>query len=126
MPAKFGFGIRKKYSGNSVAGRTGIPGKVLGQALLVLLPLGLPAQDRLATMEKAINAGDYPNVHSVLISRNGKVVYERYFNGYGPDSLHGMGLHLLRSDDRRRDYRAGRPHAGNAVCETVSFHAAGY
>lgn len=39
-------------------------------------------------MEQAITAGFYPKVHSVLVSQNGKIIYEQYFNGYRRDSLH--------------------------------------
>jgi len=52
-------------------------------------------------MEAAIGAGTFPNIHSILISRNGKVLYEQYWIGqdakegkdlgvipHGPDSLH--------------------------------------
>jgi CubicO group peptidase (beta-lactamase class C family) len=59
----------------------------------------------LEDMEKAIISNDYPNIHSVLISKNGKLVYEHYFQGTDElwgDSLgliqHGrQGLHDIRS-----------------------------
>jgi CubicO group peptidase (beta-lactamase class C family) len=31
---------------------------------------------------------NYSNIHSILISRNGQLVYEQYFNGWDKDSLH--------------------------------------
>jgi CubicO group peptidase (beta-lactamase class C family) len=41
---------------------------------------GLSA-DRLDAMQKAIEAGDFKKVTSVLIARHGKLAYERYFTG---------------------------------------------
>lgn len=34
------------------------------------------------------HTGDYPNMNSILISRDGQLVYEQYFNGWNKDSLH--------------------------------------
>ena len=36
---------------------------------------------RLAAMTAAIRAGDYGNIHAVVIERDGKLVYEQYFDG---------------------------------------------
>ncbi|MBS1525120.1 MAG: serine hydrolase [Bacteroidetes bacterium] len=44
----------------------------------------------LATMMHKIVAGDYPNVHSVLIIKNNKLVFEEYFYEYKRDSLQEM------------------------------------
>ncbi|HVW15927.1 MAG TPA: serine hydrolase [Mucilaginibacter sp.] len=44
----------------------------------------------LATMMHKIVAGDYPNVHSVLIIKNNKLVFEEYFYEYTRDSLQDM------------------------------------
>jgi len=44
----------------------------------------------LATMMHRIVAGDYPNVHSVLIIKNNKLVFEEYFYDYTRDSLQEM------------------------------------
>ncbi len=41
----------------------------------------------LATMMHKIVAGDYPNVHSVLILDKGKLVFEEYFYEYNVDSV---------------------------------------
>lgn len=41
----------------------------------------------LKTMTKKIIDGSYPNVHSVLIIKDGKLVFEEYFYDYGRDSL---------------------------------------
>lgn len=58
---------------------------------------------RLAAMVRAIETGQYTNVHSVLIERDGRLVFERYFAGederwgdplgrvqFGPQTLHDM------------------------------------
>jgi len=42
-----------------------------------------------ALMHKIIN-GDLPNIHSVLLIRNGKLVLEEYFYGYSRNALHNM------------------------------------
>ncbi|MGH9600881.1 MAG: serine hydrolase domain-containing protein [Terriglobales bacterium] len=45
------------------------------------------APTRLAAMEKAIRAGEFKKITSVLIARNGKLVYEAYFDETGIDGL---------------------------------------
>jgi CubicO group peptidase (beta-lactamase class C family) len=47
---------------------------------------GLSAQ-RLTQMEQSIRAGDFKQVTSVLISRDGKVAFERYFDEAGKEGL---------------------------------------
>jgi CubicO group peptidase (beta-lactamase class C family) len=42
----------------------------------------------LLQMTGAIEQGQYPKVHSVLIFKGDKPVYEHYFNGFNRDSLH--------------------------------------
>lgn len=42
---------------------------------------------RLAAMEEAIAGGGAPDTTSVLVARDGRLVYERYFNGGGRDVL---------------------------------------
>jgi CubicO group peptidase (beta-lactamase class C family) len=55
------------------------------------------------SMETAIENGTYPNIHSILISHNNKIIYEKYWTGkdrtegyntavikHGADSLHGL------------------------------------
>jgi CubicO group peptidase (beta-lactamase class C family) len=46
------------------------------------------AQDSLTAMSDAIRKGEYSGIHSVLIARGGRLVYEEYFNGFAADSLH--------------------------------------
>ena len=42
----------------------------------------------LLQMTNAIEHGQYPKIHSVLIFEGDKPVYEHYFNGFNQDSLH--------------------------------------
>lgn len=44
----------------------------------------------LAEMMRKIVDGIYPNVHSVLIIKDGKLVFEEYFYEYNQDSLHEL------------------------------------
>lgn len=44
----------------------------------------------LKLMVDSINANKITNTHSVLISRNGKLVYEQYFNGFDEATVHDM------------------------------------
>lgn len=45
---------------------------------------------QLAEMEKRISKDSLPNTHSVLVSKNGKTVYENYFHGYNADVPHDL------------------------------------
>lgn len=36
------------------------------------------------------NANNYSNIHSILISKDGKLGYEQYFNGWSKDSVHDL------------------------------------
>ena len=44
----------------------------------------------LTEMESLILKDSLPNTHSVLISKNGKILYETYFNGYNSQIPHDM------------------------------------
>jgi len=44
----------------------------------------------LKLMVDSINTNKITNTHSVLISRNGKLVYEQYFNGYDEATVHDL------------------------------------
>jgi CubicO group peptidase (beta-lactamase class C family) len=48
--------------------------------------VGLSTQ-RLALMEQSVHAGDFKQVTSVLIARDGKLAFERYFDPEGVDAL---------------------------------------
>jgi len=45
---------------------------------------------KLTEMENLILKDSLPNTHSVLISRNGKLIYENYFDGYTANIPHDM------------------------------------
>jgi CubicO group peptidase (beta-lactamase class C family) len=45
---------------------------------------------QLTEMENLISKDSLPNTHSVLISRNGKLIYENYFAGYTENIPHDM------------------------------------
>lgn len=79
-----------------------VAGLVLATLLLACLTVaqvaadGLSATDpaqegfsvrRLDEMEKAIGAGDFKAITSVLIARHGKIIYEHYFDKDGADGL---------------------------------------
>lgn len=46
------------------------------------------SETRLAAMESAIRSGQFRKIGSVLIARDGKLVYEAYFGGTDVDTLH--------------------------------------
>lgn len=45
---------------------------------------------KLTKLERLILNDSLPNTHSVLISRNGKLIYENYFDGYNANIPHDM------------------------------------
>ena len=45
---------------------------------------------QLTEMERLISKDSLPNTHSVLISRKGKLIYEKYFDGYTANIPHDM------------------------------------
>lgn len=45
---------------------------------------------KLTEMEKLISKNSLPNTHSVLISKKGKIIYEKYFDGYNANIPHDM------------------------------------
>ena len=45
------------------------------------------SEKRLGEMEKAIQAGDFKAITSMVIARHGKVIYEHYFDSEGVDGL---------------------------------------
>ncbi|MBN9299823.1 MAG: serine hydrolase [Filimonas sp.] len=55
---------------------------------LLFISFYTTAQPQFAKMNEALRAGNYENIHSILISQNDTIIYEAYFNGYNRDSLH--------------------------------------
>lgn len=45
---------------------------------------------QLTKMESMISKDSFPNTHSVLVSKKGKIVYENYFDGYNATIPHDM------------------------------------
>lgn len=45
---------------------------------------------QLKEMEELISKDSLPNTHSVLVSKNGKLIYESYFEGYTENTPHDM------------------------------------
>ena len=41
----------------------------------------------LDSLTTAVNGNDYPGIHSILIAKDGQLVYEQYCNGWNKDSL---------------------------------------
>lgn len=62
-----------------------------GRAMDQELPTAEPAvgfsAERLARMERSIRAGDFKQITSVLLARDGRLAFERYFDAIGPDGL---------------------------------------
>jgi len=56
------------------------------------------SQNKLTEMENSILRGEYPNIHSVLISKDEDLIYEHYFPG--KDELWGNNLGVI---DHHRD-----------------------
>ena len=46
--------------------------------------------DTMSNMVRAVDAGEFTKVDSILIARNGKLVLEAYFNGFGRETKHNI------------------------------------
>lgn len=50
-----------------------------------------PAFDqRFVAADSAISAGEFGEIHSLLVVQNGRLIYEKYYNGWSADSLHQL------------------------------------
>lgn len=58
--------------------------------LFNLLPCLLFAQSKYAAMDSAILSGKFGDVHSVLVYQDGNITFEKYYNGWKPDSIHQL------------------------------------
>jgi len=61
--------------------------------------------DVINKIDTAIRNGTYPNVHSLLIARNGKLVYERYWPGKDESWGQGLGI-IIHGKDSLHDIRS--------------------
>lgn len=43
--------------------------------------------EKLSELEPIIKS-EYSNINGIVVTRNGYIAYERYYNGYGPDDMH--------------------------------------
>lgn len=41
----------------------------------------------LQRLHEAAESGAFPNLHAILIARDGRMVFERYYSGFGPENL---------------------------------------
>lgn len=89
MPAAFRVLILTVLVATSLAAQTASPQPAVPQDWSTSTPeaSGLSAPT-LAQMEAAIRNGDFKHITSVLIARNGKLAYERYFEGATEATLH--------------------------------------
>lgn len=55
---------------------------------LLLLAHAASAQSLLDSMTATVEKNVYTGINSIVISKNGQLVYEHYFNGWSRDSLH--------------------------------------
>ena len=53
----------------------------------ILLAFSLLSTSRLETAEKAVRAGEFQNITSILIASNGRLAYEVYFDDGGAEAL---------------------------------------
>lgn len=79
------------------------------------------SRDALETMTEALGRGEYPNVHAVLIAKDGKLVYEEYFDGVD---------RRWQEDGQRRDVRTTFDremlHDVRSVAKSVTSAAFGF
>ena len=55
-------------------------------AMCMWVPLAAQAQDAFAPATSAVDNGDYNAITSVLVSQDGKIVYEHYFDESGAEA----------------------------------------
>jgi CubicO group peptidase (beta-lactamase class C family) len=101
---------------------------------------GTPAENgldagRLQALANAIRDGkEFPDLHSLLVVRNGRLVFEEYFDGYRADQLHTLqsvsksftstliGIAIARGDIRSVDERVLDFFLGRDDIENLDDH----
>ena len=53
-------------------------------------PAALKMEAKLLSELEAIIESEYSNINGMVVARNGRIAYERYFHGYGLDDTHHM------------------------------------
>ena len=56
-------------------------------------------------IDTAVRNGTYPNIHSLLVARNGKLVYEKYWPGKDESWGQGLGI-ITHGKDSLHDIRS--------------------
>ncbi|MCB7479835.1 serine hydrolase domain-containing protein [Christiangramia sediminis] len=78
------------YLGNSLVMQTGLKKSQSNWKIGDFATNKINGNLQLTEMESLILKDSLPNTHSVLISKNGKIIYENYFDGYNSKIPHDM------------------------------------
>jgi CubicO group peptidase (beta-lactamase class C family) len=76
-------------------------------------------EDMLGEMMKRIYSKEYQNVHGILIVKNGKLVFEEYFEGY-TFSYTGPWSSALKFRGERTDFGIDTPHNLASVTKSIT------
>jgi CubicO group peptidase (beta-lactamase class C family) len=75
--------------------------------------------DPLCNLIDRINRKEYQNVHGILIVKDGKLVFEEYFDGYA-FSYSGPWSSLLKFRGKRVEFDANTPHNLASVTKSIT------
>jgi len=76
-------------------------------------------KELLGDLMERIDSKEYRNVHSILIVKNGKLVFEEYFEGYA-FSFSGPWSSALKFRGKRTDFGIDTPHNLASVTKSVT------